>query len=508
MKKFLNVIPEVNEFNIKDGEFTIPANGNLVRYIKKAIDPSIKGEEAYRLEITEKLIKISASTNCGLYRGFQTVKQLAGTNVNGKIPCVTVNDSPRFSYRAFMLDSCRHMQTVQEIKRMVDIAALFKLNTMHWHISDDQGFRFESRKYPLLNEIGSYRDADDFGNKHIDAVYGGFYTREEMQDIIGYCKSKYIEVIPELDIPGHVTALIAAYPELSCEGKKIPVYTKNGISADILCAGKESTYDFVYNLLDEICEVFNSEYIHIGGDEAPKVKWYQCENCKKAIAENGLKNAEELQGLFTAKVTEYLKSKGKKAIVWNDSLKSGKVSADTTVQFWTGDKKSAVNHANCGGALINSDFFRYYADYPYGMTPLRKTYKYEPIFPKITEENASNLIGTEMPIWTEYICSEKRMHYLAIPRICAVAETAWSNKDKKNYRLFRKKMKKILPILDRSEISYAPKKDWDMHPARAIADELKFFSRAKNKEAMQILKENKTKEKELEKEFLSSKTQK
>lgn len=505
MKTVLNIIPPVKSLKPVDGSFTIPRNGNIIDCTVKKINPEILGEESYRLEVTPENIIISASSNCGLYRGFQTVKQLVKLNTNGTIPCFTADDCPRFSHRAFMIDSCRHMQTVAELKKMIDAAALLKYNVFHWHLSDDQGFRFQCENYTRLNTVGSYRDGDDFGSTHKDGLYGGFYTKDEMREIVSYCASKYIDVIPEIDMPGHVTSLIASYPELSCEGKELPVCARNGILPDILCAGKKSTYEFVYTLLDEVCEVFPSRYIHIGGDEAPKVKWYACDECKRAMIDNGLKSAEQLQGFFTGKIVDYLTSKGRKAIVWNDSLKSGLVPDNVIVQYWMGSKSAAVKHANNGGALINSDFYHYYADYPYGMTPLRKTYSYEPLFGGIKKENTDNLIGAEMPVWTEFICDEARMHYLAFPRLAAFAETAWCNGNQKNYRSFKSRMIKFTRIFNEMGIIPAPIKDWDMHPARAAADLKQFLSSSRNDENIAVLAACKKEEKRLEKEFFQNK---
>lgn len=484
------VVPAVNRVQSRDGEFALPSDGNIMSCIAKKQDLSVQGEEAYRLEIAPDGITIFARCGCGFFRGFQTVKQLVKTSKNGKIPCMEIEDSPRFAYRAFMIDSARHMQSIEELMRMIDAAALLKFNVFHWHISDDQGFRFESKKYPELNRIGSYRIGDSFGKTMTHELYGGYYTREEMAKIVRYCASKYIDVIPELDMPGHVSAILASYPFLSCKGQPIPVRTSNGIYTDILCAGKDETYQFIYDLLDELMEVFPSKYIHIGGDEAPKLRWYQCDDCVKAMREQGLKNAEELQGVFTLKIAEYLQSKGKKAIVWNESLHSGMLPENVTVQYWTGDRAPAVRHLGNGGSVINSDFFHYYADYPYGMTPLAKTYRYEPIFADADSASRENLIGVEMPIWTEFICDAARMQELAFPRLAAVAETAWTQKKNKRYADFKRRAVALQPVLKEMGVVGAARADWDPDPVSAMIEVQRFFAHAKS-DTMKLFLRNK-----------------
>ena len=498
----MSVVPKPYAYTEGDGFFVLPRDGSIMRCVTKKIDERIRGEESYELTVKTEGITLAASTSCGLFRGFQTLKQLVKTSRDGKLACVTVLDRPRFAYRAFMIDSARHMQTIDELKRMIDAAVFFKLNVFHWHLCDDQGFRIESKVFPELNRVGSYRDCDDFGKFHIDKPYGGFYTQEEIGEIVRYCASKYIEVIPEIDMPGHVSALIASYPHLSCEGEKIPVRARNGIFADLLCAGKESTYEFIYALLDEVCALFPSPTVHIGGDEAPKVKWYACPHCTAMMRDMGLKDAEELQGVFTRRICDYLASKGKKAIVWNDSLKSGLLDESVTVQYWMGDKKAAADHANKGGAVINSDFYHYYADYPFGMTPLWKTYRYEPILGGIKKENAEFLKGIEMPIWTEYVRDEQRMHEQCFPRFAAAAETGWTTPENKSYHSFKKRIKDLLPVLSEMGIQSAPPSVWDPLPIESVADITRFFSKAANADSARELAENKAREKVLKQQFI------
>ena len=470
-----DVIPQVKIYTQSDGYYRILENENLAQSVKTVIDCDIEGAESYILKITEKSITLASPTDEGLFRGWQTLKQLAFLSPDGRLACCRIEDSPRYRYRGFMLDSARHMPSVKQIKKMIDAAVLFKFNVFHWHISDDQGFRFESKKYPLLNEIGSYRKSSDFGKKHVKERYGGFYTREEMSDIVKYCRDRFITVIPEIDMPGHVSSLIASYPYLSCEEKHIDVVTKQGIFSDILCAGKVTTYSFIKDLLDEVCEVFDGEYIHIGGDEAPKTKWRRCPYCRAKIAKEGLKNEEELQGFFVNEIAGYLKSKGKKVICWNESLKSGLADGEITAQMWMDRDELCIKHANSGGDVIISDFYHYYLDYPYGMTPLDKVYNYKIESNKLNAVGRGHIIGVETPLWSEYIDNDKQMEFMFFPRMTAVAEAGWteeSNRDCADYKL---RLSKVVTILKKMGIEPADESFWNVPFYKRIRDIGKHF---------------------------------
>lgn len=466
----LDVIPQVKSYTLSDGCYRILENEDLARSVKTVIDCDIEGDESYILKITEKCITLASSTEEGIFRGRQTLKQLAMLAPDGKIACCRIEDSPRYRYRGFMLDSARYMPSVRQIKKMIDAAALFKFNVFHWHISDDQGFRFESRKYPLLNETGSYRKSSDFGRKHVNSRYGGFYTREEMSDIVKYCRDRFITVIPEIDMPGHVSSLIASYPYLSCEEKPIEVVTKQGIFRDILCAGKVTTYSFIKDLLDEVCEIFDGEYIHIGGDEAPKAKWRSCPYCQAKIAKEGLKNEEELQGFFVNEIAGYLKSKGRKVICWNESLKSGLVDGDITAQMWMDRDSLCIKHANAGGDVIVSDFYHYYLDYPYGMTPLDKVYNYKPESNKLGETGRAHIIGVETPLWSEYIDTDKQMEFMFFPRMTAVAEAGWTAQEDRNCADYKMRLSKVISILEKMGIEPADESLWNVPFYKRIHD--------------------------------------
>ena len=377
-------------------------------------------------------IRISASSESGFFYGENLVEQIkfqCGQN----IPDVHIKDMPKYSYRSFMIDSCRHFVSVENIKRMIDHCAKLRLNVFHWHLTDDQGWRAEIRKYPELIEIGSIRFANNFGEEQNNDIHEGYYTQAQMREIVEYAHKNHMIVVPEIDMPGHVSALLASIPSLVCGDKKVEIKTSGGIFKDILCAGKDETYDILYDIFDEICAVFTDEYIHIGGDEAPKIQWKTCPDCQQKIKDEKLKNEEMLQGYFINRVKNYLSQKGKKVITWNESLKSGILDTDITVQMWM-DKKGDCKKSD--NPIIVSDFFHYYVDYPYTMTPLRKVYDYK------TDIN-SNVIGVGTPIWTEYVPDIEYMEYMCFPRFIAVAQSAWSL-NKPAYAQFRTELLELM----------------------------------------------------------------
>jgi len=439
-------------------------------------DSGIKCDEGYKLQILPDEIKLLASDEKGFFYGRMTLKQLE-IQYGDKLPCVEIEDEPEYVYRGIMLDCARHMISVGEIKKMIDAAALIKMNKFHWHISDDQGFRVELESFPQLTKLGSVRSGDNFGSMcRSDEPYSGYYTKKEIADIIAYCKERFIEVIPEIDMPGHTSAILHVFPELSCRQEPVEVKTRQGIYKDNLCIGNGRTYDFVTKLLDELCEMFPGEYFHIGGDEAPDDYRKDCPKCQKAIKDMGLSNTAELQCVFSNNIKEYLKTKGKKAIVWNDILKGKKIDSDTVIQRWMDPKNNAHKAANDGNKIIISDFKPYYFDYPYGMYPLKNVYNFNPAGGKLLDENGrKNIIGTETPVWTEFIDSPERLEYLTLPRWFAVAESAWSDKDDKDYRQFKAAATKLSDYLKKQGYNCAPEKDTDMPVVKRLWDVIKFF---------------------------------
>ena len=423
------------------------------RSIILTLDDSIEADEGYSIKCENRRVFINAKTEAGLFYGLQTLKQLI-LQTDGKIPYVEINDAPRFAYRGFMLDCGRYFYTVDEVKRIVDLMAFHKLNALHWHLTEDQGWRVEIKKYPLLTEKGSQRSHTNFNNK----PHGGYYTQEGIKEIVRYCHDRFIKVIPEYDIPGHSVAAISCYPELSCLDRKMEVATHWGVKHDILCAGKESTYKFVYDVLDELMELFPDKIIHIGGDEAVKMRWKNCPHCQKVIKDNGLKNEDDLQIFFMGKVNEYLKSKGYSSVMWSyDRIENSEnLSPDIA---WTvcgmGDDKDMVeNEIKRGRRLINTHCYPYYFDFPYGWNTLKKVCNDDGAL----TDNDDETLGIEAQMWTEYVPDMKRLEFLTFPRLGAMAENAWAEKGFPTFATFMHKAVDYYKLLDVYNVGYAPLK--------------------------------------------------
>lgn len=448
---FLNVIPKPNKINFIGGESDVDMS--RIRYEK---DEELYDEE-YRLSLDSSGIVITSKGEKGRYYALKTLEQLSSM---GKVPHLVIEDSPEFRYRGFMIDSARHMQSIDEIKKYIEAAARYKFNIFHWHLCDDQGWRIESEKYPLLNEKGSWRNCHGFGSENMEP-YGGYYTKEEIRDVIAFCEERFIEVVPEIDMPGHVTAIISSYPELSCRGEEIPLETTGGIFKNILCAGNDKVFDFCFGILDEVAELFPCEYIHIGGDEAPKARWCSCVKCQQRIREENLGSVEELQGYFVNRIIAHLKAKGKKVLAWNESLNSGILDEDAIICDWMDRAHKSEDFANKGGRIIIEDFYHYYLDYPYGMTPLKKTYCYEPYLKRLNEGGKSCVLGVESPVWTEYIEDFDRLCYMCFPRLIAVGERGWTKPCNADYESFKIRMRNQVEDLKKIGITPADEKEWD-----------------------------------------------
>ncbi len=454
-------------------------NSELNELTSVLINEKIENPEQYTLKITNRGVSITASSEIGVFRAKTTLRQL-GFSYRNCLPCLEITDFPRFAFRGFMIDSARHMQTLDELKLMIDAASLFKFNVFHWHLSDDQGFRIELERHPDITKKASIRKSSEFNKKNIShEPYGGYYTKNQIKEIVDYCHERYIKVIPELDIPGHTTAILHARPDLSCRQKDIELKTRGGVFPDILCAGNLDTYTVTKDILDEICEIFPDEYIHLGGDEAPKLRWESCPKCKAALESLKLQNMEQLQGHFVNTFSEYLKLRGKSVIVWNESINGDNLDRSTLVQLWMDKENKAVQWANLGNSMILSPFRPYYMDYPYGMYPLKQVYSYEPLqLKELDETGQQNIKGVESPVWTEHIPNFNRMTYMCFPRFMAVAETSWTSAKKKNYPNFEKRADFFCRILNESGIETAPKKDWNPTYAKRISETTQFFFNA------------------------------
>lgn len=442
--------PLETEFN---NEFTpAPAEENVT------VDSSLEKEE-YVLTITHDSVKIEGGSENALFYARQTLKQLA---LQGEgLPVCRIHDRPRFPWRGFMIDSARHMQTGDEIKKIIDVMSLLKFNIFHWHLTDDQGWRFESDAYPELNTKAAVRPFSDYGDTINRKPYGRVYTKEEMRDIVSYCKERYIDVVPEFDMPGHTSALLSAFPELSCKGGNVEIKTHQGIFPDILCPAKDKTSEMLENILDEFCDIFPYDIYHIGGDEAPRKQWEDCPECKAAKAAGGYSGWAEYQDAFMNRIIGYLDKKGKKAIVWNDAAKGKNLDKRAILQYWMeAYRKPSVNFANGGGKMILSPFGSYYMDYDYRITPFRKTLAFDPAKLKgLTEAGYRNVIGVETPIWTEYIWENEKLERFLFPRVIAVAQTAWSEK-KFGYDGFVSEMEYVTKLIKDSGIVFEDEREW------------------------------------------------
>jgi hexosaminidase len=427
------------------------------------INPAIGNPEGYKLSVKPNLITLEAQTPQGIFYGMQTLRQLLppqierpyASNVAWTIPCVEIEDSPRFAYRGLMLDVCRHFQPKQFIMKFIDMLAYHKMNTFHWHLTDDQGWRIEIKKYPKLAQISAFRNrtldgryATPATRKWNNTRYGGYYTQEDIKEIIAYAKKRFITIIPEIEMPGHAVAALTAYPELSCTGGPFEVEGLWGIFNDIYCP-KEETFTFLQNVLTEVADLFPSEYIHIGGDEAPKTRWKNCAHCQALIKKEGLKDEHELQSYFIKRIEKFVESKGRRIIGWDEILEGG-LAPNATVMSWRGEK-GGIEAAKQKHDVVMSPNTHAYLDYYQanpkteplaigGYVPLWKTYSFNPIPAELTPEEAKHILGFQGNLWTEYIPTAEKVEYMLFPRGAAVAETGWSPNAKKNYTDFKARM--------------------------------------------------------------------
>ena len=469
MNDIVAVIPKPLSAKILSPSTYCYKESDAVRHYDELIPP-----EGYRLTVDGNGLNVYCSDDAGYFYALVTVRQLLAT---GDLGHVEIKDAPRYAYRGFMLDCARHFFSIEEIKRRLDVMALFKLNVFHWHLTDDQGWRIQSERYPLLTDIGSYRSSTRGDGKPVK----GFYTKAEMREIVDYAAERFINVLPEFDIPGHASAAIAAYPALSCDGAEIAVKDSFGIHQEVFCAGKESTYDFLKDVIREICEIFPFGYVHLGGDEALRLKWMDCEDCNRVMRDNSLKDYDELQAYLMDKVADACRECGKTVINWNDGMRGANTASDIVMQYWSegGDSKQKLkSELAAGRKVIMSPFFSYYLDYPYGMTPLRKTFAFDP--EKYDEGCKGGVIGVEAPLWTEYVDSAARIDYQAYPRLFAVAERAWSPWHD-DYKDFLTRLKYIYNLIDKPGVKCAKIGEVDPWPLRALAEVVRFGMNASDK---------------------------
>lgn len=412
------------------------------------------GDEAYIVMLSQDILTVKANTFSGCFYAVETLRQLFKLDSEQQeISCVNcyIEDRPKYVHRGLLIDICRHFYGTDVLKQIIDIMSQVKLNKLHLHLSDDQGFRVQIDKYPLLNTVSSMRDGSEVvknGKKYVEEEpHGGYLTKDEIREIVKYAAERAIDVIPEIDIPGHSVAALAAYPEYSCAGQIAEVRKQWGISKDILCAGNDGVYAFVCGILDEVCELFPSKYIHLGGDEVPKDRWCNCKLCREKLAELHLKDFDELQTYMVEVFRKHLEEKGKRVICWNDGI-TDTTDKEIISQVWKPfTNKDGIKDANNGRKVIMSPFFRTYFDYPYAMTPLSKTLRFKPD-KGVKKVNRANVLGVEGCLWTEYVDSVDKLFFNLLPRVDVLSECAWGYRGKS----IKKRIQSRFEIYDKMNV--------------------------------------------------------
>lgn len=434
------------------------------------LDLSDDNAEAYKLIVNDKRVCISGASEAGVFYGIQTLRKSlpVAQDINVNLSAVEIYDKPRFAYRGAMLDVARHFYMVDEVKTFIDMLALHNINRFHWHLTDDQGWRIEIKKYPKLMSVASERKETVVGRWYSGIYdgkpYGGYYTQDELRDVIDYAAKRHITIIPEVDLPGHMQAALTAYPELGCTGGPYEVRTIWGVSQDVLCVGNDFTLQFVKDVLSEVADIFPSEYIHIGGDECPKVRWEKCPKCQERIKSLGLKSdakhtkEQRLQSYMIQEAAKYLKEKGKRIIGWTEILEGGLV-PDATLMSWIGESggiEAAHQHHDVIMTPNTYLYFDYYQskkveDEPLaigGYLPIEKTYNYEPMPKELTKEEQQYIKGVQANLWTEYIPVFSQVQYMVLPRLGAAAEVQWTDPSKKDYKDFLRRVPHLVAVYD------------------------------------------------------------
>ena len=517
--RVVSIIPRPVQLEIRDGSYRLtpaasivagkevsfeghqlsamlwPATGFALQVVEKAragvpvielkLDPALEklGEEGYRLSVTPQKVSIRASRPAGIFYACQSLRQLLPpeifraarvANVEWTIPCVRIEDYPRFRWRGATLDSARHFMPKEFVRKFIDLLALQKMNTMQWHLTDDQGWRIEIRKYPRLTEIGAWRKETLVGRLPDDRTaplefdgkpHGGYYSQDDIREIVEYARARHVNVVPEIEMPGHAQAARAAYSELGYSGKSLEVLTKWGVSEEIFSAS-EKTITFLQDVLTEVMELFPSKFIHTGGDEAVKTQWKASEEAQARIKELGLKNEEELQGYFTRRMDEFLTSKGRRLIGWDEILEGG-LAPNAVVMSWRG-VKGGIAAARAGHDVVMAPTGYTYFDYYQssntdkeplaigGYVPLELVYKYEPIPEELPAEYAKHVLGAQGQLWTEYMPTPKQVEYMAFPRLAALAEVTWTPRESKDYQEFLERLSTYLMRLGILDVNYRP----------------------------------------------------
>lgn len=429
---------------------------------------TVLNTEGYVLTIESNHIQISANHAAGIFYGMQTLLQLLPPAIFGErpmshdqieIPCAVITDYPRFQWRGMHLDVSRHFFPVEFIKKYIDLIALHKMNTFHWHLTDDQGWRIEIKQYPELTKTGAWRKEKD------GTIYGGYYTQEQIREVAEYARQRFVTIVPEIEMPGHSSAAIASYPFLGCTGRQIEVSDKWGIRNDIYCP-KEETFEFLVNVLDEVIALFPGEYIHIGGDEAPKYQWERSAVCSEVMKKEGLLNYDGLQSYFIKRIAKYLHGENKKAIGWDEILEGG-LAKDAAVMSWRGEtggiKAAEMNHP----VVMTPNEYCYFdfrqtknekqRAFWYKYLPVSKTYSYEPIPARLTAEQQRFILGSQGSVWTEYLETPDEVVFFVLPRMSALAEVAWSESGNRDFDDFKKRLEIHFQRLSALKANYCDK---------------------------------------------------
>ena len=448
------------------------SNNNSSKKITFKIDDSINNDEGYELDVSKNDITIKSKYAKGAFYAVQSLLQLfpLPSSANTfKIACINIKDEPQFKYRGMHLDVGRHFFSVDFIKKYIDLMARLKINTFHWHLTEDQGWRIEIKKYPKLQEIAAFRNEtlighyNDQPHQFNGKPYGGFYTQEQIKEVVAYAKTRQVTIIPEIEMPGHSQAAIAAYPELGCTGKQVEVATKWGVFDEVYCP-KESTFKFLEDVIDEVATLFPGKYIHIGGDEAPKTNWKNCAHCQKLIKKEGLIDEHGLQSYFIARMEKYINTKGKQIIGWDEILEGG-LAPNATVMSWRGTSGAVLAAKEGHDVILTPGSHCYFDHYQSeneneplaigGFLPLEKVYHFNPIPEELTDKEATYVLGAQGNVWTEYMETEKQVEYMAYPRAVALSEVLWSSPKNKNYQDFIHRLEQYQKRLDQLDVNYA-----------------------------------------------------
>jgi hexosaminidase len=411
------------------------------------------GTEGYTLTVTKNSVEITATAPAGIFYGVQSFYQLLPVEVEKSAivsgivwsaPCVKIVDRPRFPWRGMHLDVGRHFFSKDSVERYIDLMAMYKMNMFHWHLTEDQGWRIEIKKYPRLTSVGAWRQ-ETMGDC---TPHGGFYTQDDIREVVEYAKERFITIVPEIEMPGHCLAALAAYPELSCSGGPFRVGTEWGVVYDVYCAGKEKTFQFLQDVIEEVASLFPGPFFHIGGDEVPKLRWSNCRWCQERIKTEGLKDESELQSYFIKRIEKMLNARGKRLVGWDEILEGG-LAPNATVMSWRGIQ-GGIDAAKSGHDVVMTPTSYCYFDYYQGLEgeptaiggylPIDTVYAYDPVPPALSAAEAKHVLGAQGNVWTEWIPNFRQVEYMALPRLCAISEVAWSDKSRRDFRDFQRRL--------------------------------------------------------------------